>query len=97
VLSENPASKISSSESEGFRLISRCIHEQFPEAVIAPYLVVGGTDAKMLEPLAEGVYRFTPYRISKDELAGMHGVNERVSIENLEKAVRFYASLIMNI
>jgi len=97
VLSESPASKISSSESEGFRLISQCIHEQFPEAVIAPYLVVGGTDAKMLEPLAEGVYRFTPYRISKDELAGMHGVNERVSIENLEKAVRFYASLIMNI
>jgi carboxypeptidase PM20D1 len=96
VLTESPASGISSPDSRGFRLIRDCIRRQFPEAVTTPYLVIGGTDAKALEPLAEGVYRFTPVQVGKDDLAGMHGVNERVSVDNLEKAVKFFAGIIMN-
>lgn len=96
VLAESPASDISSPDSAGFCLIRNCIREQFPEAIISPYLVIGGTDSKTLEPLAEGVYRFTPMQVCNEELAGMHGVNERVSLDNLEKAVRFFTSLIVN-
>ncbi len=96
VLAESPASKISSPDSAAYRLIRDCAREQFPEAIIAPYLVVGGTDSKTLESLAEGVYRFTPIQVGKDDIAGMHGVNERMSVGNLERAVKFYTSIIVN-
>ncbi|MEA4883258.1 MAG: M20/M25/M40 family metallo-hydrolase [Clostridia bacterium] len=95
ILSQSPASRVSSVGTEGFTLISSCIAAHYPGAVVAPYLVMGATDSKGLEPIAEGVYRFVPVQITKKDLARMHGVNERVSIENIEKAVRFFRSVVV--
>jgi carboxypeptidase PM20D1 len=62
--------------------------------VVVPYLLTGSTDSKTLEPLASGVYRFTPCRLTRRDISRMHGVNERVSIENIEKAVGFFKTII---
>jgi carboxypeptidase PM20D1 len=94
VLSESPASTVSPTDGPGFRLIGDCIRRHFPEAVVVPYLLTGSTDSKSLEPLASGVYRFTPCRLTKSDVARMHGVNERVSVENIEKAVSFFKTII---
>jgi len=40
------------------------------------------------------VYRFTPCRLTRKDIARMHGVNERASIEDIERAVRFFKSII---
>lgn len=94
VLTYSPASTVAPMKSPGFRLIADCIRRHYPDAVVAPYLVMGGTDSKMLEPLASGVYRFTPCRLAQKDVARMHGVNERASIEDIEKAVGFFKTLI---
>ena len=57
-------------------------------------LVMGGTDSKILEPLADGVYRFTPCRLSRADLKRMHSVNERVAVEGVDTAVAFFKTLI---
>ncbi len=94
VLTESPASTVSPMGGPGFELIEQCILEHYPDAVVTPYLVMGGTDSKILEPLASGVYRFTPCRLAKKDIARMHGVNERVSVEDIERAVKFFKSII---
>ena len=94
VLAESPASTVSPMDGAGFRLIEECIDQYYPDAVAVPYLLTGSTDSRSLEPLASGVYRFTPCRLTKKDIARMHGVNERVSTENIEIAVKFFKTIM---
>jgi carboxypeptidase PM20D1 len=89
-------SPLSDVEGPGFALLARTIAEQFPEAILTPWLATGGTDARYFRALTPSVYRFTPARVTLEDLSGAHGVNERVSIENLVGAVRFYRRLLEN-
>jgi carboxypeptidase PM20D1 len=65
--------------------------------VVAPYLVVGATDARWYAALTPHVYRFLPLRMTTEDLQRMHGTNERISIENYAELVRFYAQLLLNV
>ena len=58
--------------------------------------MVGASDALWYEKLSCCVYRFTPVLMNSDELNRMHGPNERLSFENLERAITFYHTLISN-
>jgi carboxypeptidase PM20D1 len=66
------------------------------EALVAPYLVVGGTDAKFYSGRSDAVFRFLPVVGEGDTLKMMHGTNERLSLESLEIAVRYFVQLIKN-
>jgi carboxypeptidase PM20D1 len=82
--------------SEHYARLSRTIREVFPGAIVAPYLVVGGSDARHFGPLSEDVYRFMPFLLSERDLEGIHGTDERVSIHALSRAVHFYVRLLAN-
>lgn len=86
--------RISDNAAAGYKAIQSCITRVFPGSVVTPYLVCGGTDARKYEPVAENIYRFSPYQIKYEDLGLMHGTNERISLENLDRAVRFYLELI---
>jgi carboxypeptidase PM20D1 len=89
-------SAVSPADSEHFALLARTVREVFPGTVVAPYLVVGGTDARHFEDLTEHVYRFMPFLLSRDDLKGIHGTNERLSVEAFVQAVNFYIRLVRN-
>jgi carboxypeptidase PM20D1 len=86
---EDP-SKISSVDSFGYKIINKTINKIFPEAVTTPYIVLGGTDARKYEEVCDNIYRFSPYKVKSSELGAMHGTNECISFENIEKCVRFF-------
>jgi carboxypeptidase PM20D1 len=88
-------SKISPADSFGINRVKENIRALWPEAVIAPYLVVGGTDARKYEELTDSVYRFSPYRIDNSEMKQMHGTDEHISIANITDCVKFYAAMFM--
>jgi hypothetical protein len=46
--------------------------------------------------VSDSVYRFSPVVLSGDDLKRIHGTDERISIENFKKVVRFYLRLIVN-
>ncbi len=79
-----------------FEILQRTIRQVLPDAVVAPYLVVGSTDSRHYRGLTENVYCFLPLRLHQDDLARMHGTNERVSIEGHADGIRFYRQLILN-
>lgn len=62
--------------------------------MVAPGLVLGGTDTKHYVRLAEQSFRFTPMRLGPGDLPRIHGTNERISVANLEEAIRFYGVLL---
>ena len=96
-ISSNPP-PVSSTESEGWSILTSTVRQAFPDALVAPGMSVGATDARMYAGLSDSIYRFSPIRLHKerDDTGRIHGTNERVSVENYAEAVRFYAQLITN-
>jgi acetylornithine deacetylase/succinyl-diaminopimelate desuccinylase-like protein len=63
-----------------------------PEAIVAPYLMSGGTDAKYWQDLGMRCFGFTPLRLPEDLdfTALFHGVDERVPVDSLEFGARVF-------
>ncbi len=91
------ASPVSPTDSEGYRLVERTIRQVFPEAIVAPYLLPGGTDSRHFTALTSNVYRFGAIRVGSGDLRRAHGTDERMSLEALVQMVAFYTVLLMNV
>jgi carboxypeptidase PM20D1 len=89
-------SSVSDTNSPNFEVLQRTIHQVFPEAVVTPGLVFVTTDCRHYAELSSDIYRFLPILAEVDDLGGIHGTNERISIESYERMVRFYIQLIRN-
>ncbi len=72
------------------------IQQVFPDIAIAPGMVLGATDSRHYRDIADNIYRFVPMRLTNDDLSGIHGTNERISIENYTEIIRFYVQLMRN-
>ena len=92
----NP-SPVADTESPYFLRLSRLIKEANPDALVSPFLVLGMTDSRRYASVADNIFRFMPVRTSQADLGGVHGVNERLSIENCGKMVAFYIAYIEEI
>ncbi|MBX3510744.1 MAG: M20/M25/M40 family metallo-hydrolase [Hyphomonadaceae bacterium] len=88
------ADPISSSSSSGYALIAGLSRALSPEAPVAPMLVLGGTDSRHYRAVAEDVYRFAPVVAGLDEGRRAHGVDERLTVENLNRMIRFYIAIM---
>jgi carboxypeptidase PM20D1 len=83
-------------ESPVFRMLQTTVGQVFPGTLVAPNLLGGGTDTKHYKDLTPNVYRFLPVQIQKEDLARIHGTNERVSVDHYAGAVRFFVQLLRN-
>jgi carboxypeptidase PM20D1 len=88
------ASKVADAGSPSFAVVRRSIEAVFPGTLVAPGLVLGGTDTKHYGEVAEQAYRFAPMRARPEDLARAHGTNERVAVANYAEMIRFYATLV---
>ena len=93
---QSEPSKVSQTDAFGFNQLQHTLAEVYPEALVAPFLVIAGTDAKHFEPLATNIYRFSPMIINPANIKSFHGLNERIAVKDFKKAVSFYHRLIEN-
>ncbi|MDT9592296.1 M20/M25/M40 family metallo-hydrolase [Nocardioides zeae] len=72
--------------------MSRSLLAEDPGAVVAPYLMSGGTDAKHFRRLGMRSFGFAPLRLPADLdfTALFHGVDERVPVDALEFGARVF-------
>ena len=89
----NPSKPAATTGAE-YQRVALAIRATFPHAAVAPGLVVGASDGRHYEGLARAVFRFAPYTLGKDDLARLHGNNERIAIADYMRAIAFYERLI---
>lgn len=89
-----PASRVAPVRGEGYRLVERAMRALEPDVLVAPGLLVGATDSRHFEDIADGVYRFSPVHAGQADLARFHGTDERISIANYAGLIRFYEQVI---
>ena len=80
--------------SAGYAYIRQCVREVFPEAGIAPYVMLGGTAAKHYARVCDWAPRFAPAVLTPQQLASMHASNENLSVDALARAVAFYRRVL---
>lgn len=78
----------------GFRAVAQCAAEVFPDAPVVPFILPAGTDARTLTPVCKCVVRFAPIRLSKEQLASVHGRNENMDVSAVGDCVTFYRRLL---
>lgn len=96
-LASSNASAISAIDNAEFLLLEQTIKQIYPKTLFSPGLVVGGTDSRHYEEVADNNYRFLPYLMGPDDLSRVHGVNERMGLDAYAMMIKFYAQLMKNI
>ncbi len=94
VFMNNNPSSVSSTDSIGYKLIEQTIREFADDALVAPYLVMGGTDSKYFYPLTDSVYRFLMIRLDPSTMTIVHGIDERISIDNYVMGIQYFYELL---
>ena len=89
------ASLVSPIQGTAWEALTTAIHVHFPEAIIAPYLLTGSSDARRMEAICPYIYRFSPFILPPEEMGRIHGVDERLSIENLLRGTAFFRQMLM--
>ncbi len=88
------AASASRGQGPGWQNLEAAVAAAFPGTPVLPFLVTATTDSRHYARLCQAVYRFAPLSLDPGELARIHGHDERVSLDALEKAVSFYHHLL---
>ena len=66
--------------------------------LIAPNLMMANTDSYWYQKygIVKDVYRMMCFALTKEDVRGIHGVNERLRVKDFFNAVRFWTSFIEN-
>jgi carboxypeptidase PM20D1 len=88
------ASKVAPTDSAQYRLLNQTIREVFPDVLVAPGLMVAGTDSQHYGAISDHIFKFSSVRANAEDLKRFHGTNERLDVGNYADAIRFYHRLI---
>jgi carboxypeptidase PM20D1 len=90
-------SPLSPTDGRQFALIADAVSASYPGAVTAPYVMMAATDSRHFHRFSPAVYRFAPLAMTAEQRASIHGANEHVTIDSLERGERFFQVLIRSL
>ena len=91
----NAESVTSPWDNELFRAIEQACLAHAPESRVAPSICVGGTDARFFRQRGVPAFGLVPGLYTADDLKGFHGIDERLSIENLRLGTKIVYDLVL--
>jgi len=91
MISSSASSPPSSDLSEAIRAVTQSIDRQ---AVVGSAVLAGFTDARFLRERGIVSYGFDPFKASNGNLHGIHGTDEKLSVSDLEFAIRYFTNVI---
>jgi len=87
----------SPTDTELFRAIEAAAHARDPGALVTTPMLAGFTDSHYFRRLGIATYGLGPFPLTVSESRGVHGNDERVSIEALHFGVRFLYDIVQRV
>ncbi len=81
-------------DSELLAAMKSALQAERPGVIVVPHLTSGATDCKHFRPLGMTCYKLIPFEMPETETERMHGIDERVSLENIEWALRIMLGIV---
>lgn len=91
------ASQVTDVNSRSFQYLKQNILKTYPGILVAPVLSIGATDTVHYGQVAKNTLRFLPIKIKQKDGERIHGINERISVDNYYQVIRFYFNMIRNL
>lgn len=88
---------VSGTDSPLYQAIVQVIHRHFPDASIAPAVSTGFTDSHWFRDLGIASYGFAPFLTPEAEESGVHGNDERISVENVRRGTEMMLELLRQV
>ena len=79
---------------EAYKTVENIVYKTYNDTVAAPFIMLGGTDARHYNEVSDCVIRFTPFVVTNEERKGVHGLDEQLKVESLKKGLVFYENLL---
>jgi len=79
---------------EMFSILEDVIARNYPDASVSPMMLPGGTDSRFVRVKGIPAYGFIPMILDRDDIASIHGDNEKISIENLSFGIRMMFHIV---
>jgi acetylornithine deacetylase/succinyl-diaminopimelate desuccinylase-like protein len=89
-----PASPASPTDDPLFVALSDAARAHEPQALVSPWLLVGANDSRFFMPAGVKAYGFLPIFLDKAQLDTIHGHDENVAIDELEKGLITYTDAL---
>ena len=89
-------SPVSDTATRMYQRMEEQIVISYPEAKVAPYVMLASSDSRHFTKISSQVFRFSPFMISPEQMAGIHGADENILIDSLNRGVHFYHELVYN-
>lgn len=91
----NP-SRISRTDCEGWDKVASAVASTWKGCIVTPYLMVQCSDSRHWGRISDKVYRFSAMDLTSQERATIHGNNEKIRLETLNRSVEFFIRLMKN-
>lgn len=79
---------------EQWNALERAVNETWDDVIVSPYLMMARSDSSAYTAICEHVYRFAPMKLSSEERAMIHGIDEQIPAKKIASAAEFYHRLI---
>lgn len=93
-LEASEASRVSQTDCEGYRRVARAVQDTWTDCIVSPTLLMARTDSRHYGSISDRVYRFSAYDITNEETKGIHGNNERIRLDALQRSVEFFTRVL---
>ncbi len=84
-------------ETEMFRAITAVGHARHPNALVTTLMLPGFTDSHYFRRMGIASYGLGPFPLTQGESRGVHGNDERVSVDALRFGMRFYYDVVSRV
>jgi acetylornithine deacetylase/succinyl-diaminopimelate desuccinylase-like protein len=87
----------SPTDTELYRAIEAAARARHPDAVVTPFMLSGFTDSHYFRRLGIASYGVSPFPLTAADSRGVHGNDERVSLEAINFGIRFYLDIVLRV
>ena len=94
VMESHEPSPISETGCDSWNKIAAAVAATWNGCVVTPYLMVQCSDSRHYADISRHVYKFSAMDLTKEERGSIHGNNERIRLEVIERSVEFYIRLL---
>jgi acetylornithine deacetylase/succinyl-diaminopimelate desuccinylase-like protein len=88
------AASASPADSAFMTAVRKLVAAEFSDVPVVPSVIPGFTDSHYFREHGIASYGFVPFVLTEEDEKSVHGVNERVSVENLREGVRRLVALL---
>ena len=97
MIQTSPPSGMAPVDNPFYRTVTSAIHKYTPGARVFPLLMAGATDGRYWRERGYSAYGFTPMILERTDIGRVHGIDERISIDNLLLGIKMARNILQTL